>query len=127
VTYFYELMDSAYDAQEITEHSRSLNHVPIVDPNNRGRSQSVIAPGAAKRELSWAEADHYKERTMMERVNGRLKDEFGGRTVRVRGAVKVMAHLMRNARNRVRSAGTDGRSASEVGQGLTNIGEYFPL
>ena len=31
---------------------------------------------------------------MIERVNGRLKDEFGGRFVRVRGAVKVMAHLM---------------------------------
>jgi len=94
VTYLYELQDSAYDAQEITDHSRSLNHVPIVDPNNRGRSQSVIAPGAPKRELSWAEAEHYKERTMIERVNGRLKDEFGGRTIRVRGAAKVMAHLM---------------------------------
>jgi hypothetical protein len=94
VTYCYELMDSAYDAQEIKEHSRGLNHVPIVDPNNRGRSQSVIAPGAPKRELSWAEADHYRERTLIERVNGRLKDEFGGRTIRVRGASKVMAHLM---------------------------------
>lgn len=94
VTYLYELQDSAYDAREITEHSRSLNHVPIVDPNNRHRSQSVIAPGAPKRELSWAEAEHYKERTMIERVNGRLKDEFGGRTIRVRGAAKVMAHLM---------------------------------
>ena len=94
VTYCYELMDSAYDAQEIKEHSRGLNHVPIVDPNNRGRSQSVIAPGAPKRELSWAEADHYRERTLIERVNGRLKDEFGGRTIRVRGARKVMAHLM---------------------------------
>jgi hypothetical protein len=31
---------------------------------------------------------------MVERVNARLKDEFGGRTVRVRGAAKVMAHLM---------------------------------
>ena len=31
---------------------------------------------------------------MVERVNGRLKDEFGGRNVRVRGAAKVMAHLM---------------------------------
>ncbi len=30
----------------------------------------------------------------MERVNARLKDEFGGRNVRVRGAAKVMAHLM---------------------------------
>jgi hypothetical protein len=31
---------------------------------------------------------------MVERVNARLKDEFGGRTVCVRGAAKVMAHLM---------------------------------
>ena len=31
---------------------------------------------------------------MVERVNGRLKDEFGGRYVRERGAAKVMAHLM---------------------------------
>ena len=31
---------------------------------------------------------------MVERVYSRLKDEFGGRTVRVRGASKVMAHLM---------------------------------
>jgi hypothetical protein len=30
---------------------------------------------------------------MSERVNARLKDEFGGRTLRVRGA-KIMAHLM---------------------------------
>ena len=29
-----------------------------------------------------------------ERVNGRLKDEFGGRHVRVRGAAKVMCHCM---------------------------------
>ena len=29
-----------------------------------------------------------------ERVNGRLKDEFGGRHVRVRGASKVMCHRM---------------------------------
>jgi hypothetical protein len=31
---------------------------------------------------------------MVERVNARLKDEFGGRNIRVRGAAKVMAHLM---------------------------------
>ena len=31
---------------------------------------------------------------MIERVNGRLKDEFGARFIRVRGAGKVMAHLM---------------------------------
>jgi hypothetical protein len=31
---------------------------------------------------------------MVERVNARLKDEFGGRQIRVRGASKIMAHLM---------------------------------
>ena len=33
-------------------------------------------------------------RSGSERVNGRLKDEFGGRHVRVRGYDKVLAHLM---------------------------------
>ncbi len=40
------------------------------------------------------ETQRYHERTTVERVNGRLKDEFGGRVVRVRGHAKVMCHLM---------------------------------
>ena len=36
----------------------------------------------------------YNERSNVERVNGRLKDEFGGTTVRVRGHAKVLTHLM---------------------------------
>ena len=36
----------------------------------------------------------YRERSASERVNGRLKDEFGGRHVRVRGHAKVFSHLM---------------------------------
>src|SRR5216683_2911759 len=96
VTYCYELMDSAYDAQEIREHMQGMGHVAIVDPSGGGRkSKSVTIPlGKLQRQLSWAEMDRYKERTMIERVNGRLKDEFGGRSIRVRGAAKVMAHLM---------------------------------
>jgi hypothetical protein len=31
---------------------------------------------------------------MIERVNARIKDEFGGRNIRVRGHAKVMTHLM---------------------------------
>jgi len=31
---------------------------------------------------------------MVERVYSRLKDEFGARVVRVRGASKIMAHLI---------------------------------
>ena len=36
----------------------------------------------------------YNERSASERVNARLKDEFGARNVRVRGHAKVMCHLM---------------------------------
>jgi len=36
----------------------------------------------------------YNELSAVERVNGRLKDDFGARVVRVRGNSKVMAHLM---------------------------------
>jgi hypothetical protein len=72
--------------------------VPIVDPANRGRKKKkkkgASSPVRLPRELSWAESDRFGERTMIERVYSRLKDEFGGRYVRVRGASKVMAHLM---------------------------------
>jgi hypothetical protein len=98
VTWLYDLMDSAYDANAILEHCRSLNHVPIVKPHARrnGRSKSILpkvfSPKQAP-ELTWAQQDRFKERTAVERVNGRLKDEFGARQVRVRGAAKVFAHL----------------------------------
>ena len=97
VTYCYELMDAGYEAQHIVEYSRQLGHVPIVDPKAPGgpKSQAKAIPmDTPKRELSPAQRERYKERTMVERANSRLKDEFGGRTVRVRGAAKVMAHLM---------------------------------
>jgi hypothetical protein len=97
VTYCYEVMDSAYDAYHIKEQSRALGHVPIVDPKTPGGVKPeghTIPLGPLPRQLSWAEEERYKERTMVERVNGRLKDEFGARFVRVRGASKVMAHLM---------------------------------
>lgn len=41
-----------------------------------------------------AEAIRYNVRSTVERVNARLKDEFGGQVVRVRGHAKVMCHLM---------------------------------
>ena len=44
--------------------------------------------------LFFPEERRYVERSGSERVNGRLKDEFGGRHVRVRGYDKVLAHLM---------------------------------
>lgn len=35
-----------------------------------------------------------RERPTVERVNRRLKDEFGGCRILIRGHVKMMAHLM---------------------------------
>jgi hypothetical protein len=99
VDYLYDLMDSAYDASDLHAHSLKLNHVPIIAPHPRRGSKQPsqlpkIFPAKAAPELTWAQQDRFKERTMIERVNGRLKDEFGARHLRVRGAVKVMAHLM---------------------------------
>ena len=81
----YDLMDSAYDAQPIKAHSILLGHVPIIDTNPRRGKKVEMAP---------AQKERYKERTTVERAFGRLKEEFGGRFVRVRGHAKVIAHLM---------------------------------
>jgi hypothetical protein len=84
VTNLYDLADAAYDAKEIREMSIRLGHVPIID-DNPGRG--------VKREFTPAEAVRYRERSAVERVNSHLHEEHGGRHVRVRGPVKVAAHL----------------------------------
>jgi len=94
VTPLYEVMDAAYDAQEIMDHVRSQGRVPIIAPVARGRKSKSEIVRNYPRQLSPTEEQRYRERTMVERTYGRLKDEFGGRFVRVRGATKVMAHLM---------------------------------
>jgi hypothetical protein len=94
VTNLYDVMDTAYDAIEILEHSKSLGHVPIVRPAKRGKQDAAPEQHPAGRTFSWAEEDRFRERTTVERVYARLKDEFGGRQIRVRGAQKIMAHLM---------------------------------
>jgi len=95
----YDLMDSAYDAPQIHEYSRRLDHVPLIDTNPR-RDKALKEELANERKrckaanYQTAEAQRYNERSTVERVNGRLKDEFGARSVRVRGHAKVMCHLM---------------------------------
>jgi|SRR5579872_3442171 len=94
VTTLYELMDAAYDAQEIMDYVRQQGRVPIIAPTARGRKPASVIVRNYPRQLSPAEEDRFCERTMVERSYARLKDEFGARSVRVRGAAKVMAHLM---------------------------------
>jgi len=85
VTSFYDLMDSAYDAESIYQISRSLGHVPVIDKNPRKHGTLPFSP---------AEEARYNERTVAEHTNGRLKEEFGGSKVKVRGHIKVKLHLM---------------------------------
>lgn len=84
VTSLYDLADAAYDAKEIRQMSERLGHVALIDHNPRR---------GEKRQLSPSEAVRYRQRSSAERVNSHLHDNHGGRHVRVRGAVKVAAHL----------------------------------
>jgi Transposase DDE domain/Transposase domain (DUF772) len=99
ITNLYDVMDSAYDAQAIQEYSLRLGHIPLIDINPRrdtARKAELQAEEKRRRLLGCktAEEVRYQERTTVERVNARLKDEFGARMVRVRGNAKVMCHLM---------------------------------
>lgn len=99
VTNLYDLMDSAYDAPIIRDYSKSLGHVPIIDINPRRNTKLKEELRAERRRLELLhferpEDRRYQERTNVERVYARLKDEFGGRVIRVRGYAKVLAHLM---------------------------------
>ena len=109
-TNLYDLMDAAYDAEPIRQHSRSLGHVPLIDTNPRRDKALAEELRTEARRLQrigfqLPEQARYNERTAGERVNGRLKDEFGGRHVRVRGASKVNVPLhVRRARTHRRPA-----------------------
>jgi len=99
VTNLYDLMDSAYDVPQIHETSRQLGHIPLIDTHPR-RDKALKTEIKAENKRcrmvghQTAETVRYKERSTVERVNARLKDEFGGRVVRVKGPAKVMCHLM---------------------------------
>jgi hypothetical protein len=75
----------SYCSFDLHEHSRSLGHAPLIDHNPRGGEKEEYDP---------ADAIRYNERSVAERSNARLKDEFGGNNVRVQGYAKVMGHLM---------------------------------
>jgi len=97
VTNLYDLMDAAYDSPIIKEHSQSLGHVPIIDERpKRGQKSEVELELKAKRNANYKTSQmiRYNHRSSVERVNGRLKDEFNGRMLRVKGPTKVMSHLM---------------------------------
>ena len=86
VTSLYSLMDSAYDCQTIRTYVESKGKVAIIAPHTQANGK--------KTPLCQARQQRYKVRTTIERVNGSLKDDLGGRQLRVRGHAKAFAHLM---------------------------------
>jgi hypothetical protein len=62
VQYCYDLMDAAYDAQQIWAQSKKLGHVPIIDRNPRKGEVIPMSPHEARR---------YNERSSAERFNSR--------------------------------------------------------
>ena len=89
------LFDGANDAIVVTVADTGT----IIDVNPRatpGLKQELAEEAKRLRRVGhrMAEQVRYGERSTAERVNGGLKDNHGGRTVRVRGPDKVMCHLM---------------------------------
>ncbi|MCY4150728.1 MAG: transposase [Aestuariivita sp.] len=98
VDYGYELMDAADDCSEIHQDAAAPGHVALIDPNprrDRARKQRLAAEARALKVAGQVDPakERYKQRSSVERVNGALKDRYGGRHIRVQGATKVACHL----------------------------------
>lgn len=96
--YRYAVMDSGYYSNTIIEHSKAEGHIPIIprQAKKAGEKEERRLEKRARKTLNWKspEEKRYEIRTTIERTIARLKDEFGGNFVRVRGCMKVSAHLM---------------------------------
>ena len=83
--YLYDVQDAAYCSEVLRSDSLLRGRVALTDHNPRRGEKIEFAPHEAQR---------YKVRSAAERTNARLKEEFGANNVMVRGADKVMCHLM---------------------------------
>ena len=85
-TVFYQLMDKAYWAELIYEQAELLGQVAIIPAKDYKTKPAVpLDPAQMKR---------YENRTVVERFFSELKENHGGKNIRVRGWAKVHAHLM---------------------------------
>jgi hypothetical protein len=92
-------MDSAYDAAPIVTDCRAAGRVAIIDRNTRRNTAlkaEIDAERTACRTINMRDPDDliYNERTAAERANGSIKDDYGGRHLRVRGRLKVFCHFL---------------------------------
>jgi transposase len=102
VNYLYDLQDAGYDADIIREFSTSLGHRPIIDTNPKNSKELKAQIELMEHETKTfqyinqhlnCDEEHYNQRSMVERVNKYLKDDFGCDKIYYQGATKVASVL----------------------------------
>jgi transposase len=102
VNYLYDLQDAGYDADIIREFSQNLGHRPIIDinpKNSKALKEKIELIKHEKESFKFInqhqnlDKEHYNQRSMVERVNKYLKDDFGCDKIYYQGATKVASVL----------------------------------
>jgi hypothetical protein len=102
VNYLYDLQDAGYDADIIREFSEKLGHRPIIDinpKNSKALKEKIELIKHEKESFKFInqhqnlDKEHYNQRSMVERVNKYLKDDFGCDKIYYQGATKVASVL----------------------------------
>lgn len=98
VTVFYEVMDKGYYVDAIGKFIESNGRKALIHkcPKTTKAKEEQELEAKAQQLLNWkpAEIERQKHRTEVERFFSNLKDNFGGRMIRVKSNVKVFCHLM---------------------------------
>jgi hypothetical protein len=98
----YDLQDAGYDADIIREFSIKYNHRPIIDINPKNSQvlrDKIQLIEDEKKKFEYfgltqsSDTHHYNQRSMVERVNKYLKDDFGCDKIYYQGANKVASVL----------------------------------
>ncbi len=102
VSYLYDLQDAGYDSNIIRDFSKKLNHRPLIDINPKNSTELKEKIELKREEQKKLEmlnltqsshTHHYNQRSMVERVNKYLKEDFGCNTIYYQGATKVASVL----------------------------------
>jgi len=102
VNYLYDLQDAAYDADIIRAYSQLHGHRPIIDinpKNSKVLKEKIALIKAEKEKFKFlhmpitSDTHHYNQRSMVERVNAYLKDDYGCSKIYYQGASKVTSVL----------------------------------
>ncbi len=102
VNYLYDLQDAGYDADIIREFSIKYGHRPLIDinPKNSKVLKEKIELIKHEKEIFQElnqhftlDKEHCNQRSMVERVNKYLKDDYGCDKLYYQGATKVASVL----------------------------------